>query len=70
MHDGLPGDQTSKCDAADNYIMTPSIGFFNKNITNLLQFSPCSIKQFKSLLLSDTDPRLVCLLLTLAQAVG
>jgi hypothetical protein len=53
FHDGYEGETLSApCPASDTYIMSPSRGAFDINTVNILKFSPCSVAQFKRLLLS------------------
>ena len=58
-HDGLTatngGDIYSQnCNAADNYLMTASLGTNPNNLLNNLKLSSCSVLSIKNIILSNT----------------
>jgi hypothetical protein len=58
-HDGLTAtnggdDFTQNCNAADNYLMTASLGTYSNNLLNNLKLSSCSVLSIKSIILSNT----------------
>ncbi len=53
VHDGLWGESSSACPESDNFIMTPGLGTFRKNLDNLFRFSTCSLNAFKAVLLTE-----------------
>jgi hypothetical protein len=58
-HDGLAAtnggdDFTQNCNAADNYLMTASLGTYPNNLINNLKLSSCSVLSIKSIILSNT----------------
>jgi hypothetical protein len=50
-HDGILN--AVQCSATSNYIMVQDVGNIQNNTQNLFYFSTCSIKAFKSLLLTS-----------------